>query len=114
MAAGRPRIVIVGAGGWTFPVALARDILAFPALAGGVLALYDIDAAAAELTATAVRKLIEVGGLAATVEIPADLRTALRGADFVLTVLASPIAAASGPCVTAPCRLPARRSTRCR
>jgi alpha-galactosidase len=86
MAAGRPRIVIVGAGGWTFPVALARDILSFPALAGGLLALYDVDATAAELTAAAVRKLIEVGGAAATVEIPADLRTALRGADFVLTV----------------------------
>ena len=86
MTPGRPRIVIVGAGGWTFPVELARDILSFPALAGGVLALYDIDAKAAELTASAVRALIEIGGRPATVEIPADLRTALRGADFVLTV----------------------------
>lgn len=86
MTAGRPRIAIVGAGGWVFPVELARDILSFPALAGGVLALYDIDQEAAELTATAVRQLIELGGLAATVEIPADLHSALRGADFVLTV----------------------------
>ena len=86
MTAGRPRIVIVGAGGWTFPVELVRDILSFPALAGGVLALYDIDAKAAELTATAVHKLIELGGLTTAVEIPADLHTALRGADFVLTV----------------------------
>ncbi len=86
MTAGRPRIAIVGAGGWVFPVRLARDILSFPALAGGVLALYDIDAAAARLTATAVRELIELGGRAASVEIPADLHAALRGADFVLTV----------------------------
>jgi Family 4 glycosyl hydrolase len=58
-----PRIAIVGAGGWTFPVQLVRDILSFPALAGGVLALYDIDAKAAELTAAAVRELIEIGGV---------------------------------------------------
>jgi len=86
MTAGRPRIAIVGAGGWTFPVELARDILAFPALAGGTLALYDIDAKAAELTATAVRELIEIGGVRATVEVPSGLAAALRGADFVLTV----------------------------
>jgi len=86
MAAGSPRIVIVGAGGWTFPVQLIRDILSFPALNGGVLALYDIDAQAAELTAKATGQLIEIGGLTTAVEVPADLRTALRGADFVLTV----------------------------
>jgi alpha-galactosidase len=85
-SSGRPRIVIVGAGGWTFPVTLARDILSFPSLAGGVLALYDIDAEAAELTAASVRKLIGIGGLTTTVEIPADLRAALRDADFVITV----------------------------
>ena len=82
----RPRIVIVGAGGWVFPVELARDILSFPALSGAALVLYDIDAAAAGRTATAVRQLIELGALAATVQIPADLRSALAGADFVLTV----------------------------
>jgi alpha-galactosidase len=86
MTTSGPRIVIVGAGGWVFPVELVRDILSFPALGGSALALYDIDRAAAERTATAVRQLIELGGLAATVEIPADLRSALAGADFVLTV----------------------------
>jgi alpha-galactosidase len=86
MGAGRPRIVIVGAGGWVFPVELTRDILSFPALGGCTLVLYDIDAAAAATTARAAGQLIELGGLAATVEIPADLPSALRGADFVLTV----------------------------
>jgi alpha-galactosidase len=86
MIPGRPRIAIVGAGGWTFPIQLVRDILSFPALAGGVLALYDVDATAAELTATAARQLIEIGGARATVEIPGALAAALRGADFVLTV----------------------------
>src|ERR1022692_2682836 len=81
-----PRILIVGAGGWVFPVELTRDILSFPALSGCTLVLYDIDIAAAAKTAKAAGQLIEIGGLAARVEIPADLPTALRGADFVLTV----------------------------
>jgi alpha-galactosidase len=81
-----PRIVIVGAGGWVFPVELTRDILSFPALSGGTLVLYDIDIDAAAKTAKAAEQLIELGGLTAQVEIPADLPTALRGADFVLTV----------------------------
>jgi alpha-galactosidase len=86
MTAGRPRIVIVGAGGWVFPVELARDILSFPSLGAATLVLYDIDQQAANRTATAVRQLIELGGLAATVQIPATLREALAAADFVLTV----------------------------
>jgi alpha-galactosidase len=81
-----PRIVIVGAGGWVFPLELTRDILSFPALRGSTMVLYDIDVGAAERTATAARRLIELGGLPATIEIPRDLRTALAGADVVLTV----------------------------
>jgi alpha-galactosidase len=81
-----PRIVIVGAGGWVFPLELTRDILAFPALGGSTLVLYDIDASAAERTADAARTLIEIGGAAALVEVPRDLRIALRGADVVITV----------------------------
>ncbi len=86
MTAGRPKIVIVGAGGWVFPVELIRDILSFPALSGCILALYDIDAGAAAQTAKVAEQLIEIGAVAATVEVPADLRSAVRGADFVLTV----------------------------
>jgi alpha-galactosidase len=82
----RPRIVIVGAGGWVFPLELTRDILSFPALGGSTLVLYDIDVGAAERTATVARRLIELGGLPATIEIPRDLRTALARADVVLTV----------------------------
>jgi alpha-galactosidase len=81
-----PRIAIVGAGGWVFPMELTRDILSFAALADSTLALYDIDVAAAERTAGFARGLIEIGGLGARVEVPTDLRTALRSADFVLTV----------------------------
>jgi alpha-galactosidase len=81
-----PRIVIVGAGGWVFPLELTRDVLSFPALGGSTLVLYDIDEPAAERTAVAARELIELGGLPARVEVPTDLRSALRGADVVITV----------------------------
>jgi len=86
MTAGQPRIVIVGAGGWVFPVELARDILSFASLSNGTIVLYDIDVPAAESTASVVRELIKIGGRAATVEVPTELPQALRGADFVITV----------------------------
>jgi alpha-galactosidase len=84
--AGEPRIVIVGAGGWVFPLELTRDILAFPALASSTLVLYDIDVPAAEVTAGAVWDLIGIAASEARIEIPQTLAEALRGADFVITV----------------------------
>jgi len=86
MAAEQPRIVIVGAGGWVFPLELSRDVLAFPALAGSSLVLYDIDLPAAERTRGFVLRMIDDAKLSATVEVAPDLRTALRGADVVITV----------------------------
>lgn len=86
MLADGPRIVIVGAGGWVFPLELSRDLLAFPALTTSTLVLYDIDVPAAERTAVSVRQLIEDAKLPAAVGVATDLRSALRGADVVLTV----------------------------
>jgi alpha-galactosidase/6-phospho-beta-glucosidase family protein len=37
-----PKIVIVGAGGYVFPLRLAMDILSFPELQSAKLTLYDI------------------------------------------------------------------------
>jgi alpha-galactosidase len=81
-----PRIVISGAGGWVFPLELARDILSFPALTGSTLVLYDIDRAAAERTQGFVRRMADDAGLPTRVEVAPDLRSALRGADVVITV----------------------------
>ncbi|MFB3738747.1 MAG: alpha-galactosidase [Candidatus Velamenicoccus archaeovorus] len=86
MTAEGPRIVISGAGGWVFPLELSRDVLAFPALAGSELVLYDIDHAAAERTRGFVQRMIEDARLPARVGVAADLRSALRGADVVITV----------------------------
>ena len=81
-----PTIVLVGAGGWVFPMELVRDVLSFPALQACRLMLYDIDVAAAERTASSARALVELGGAAATIEVPTELRAALVGADVVITV----------------------------
>lgn len=86
MVADGPTIVIFGAGGWVFPLELSRDILAFPGLASSTLVLYDIDRSASERTRGFVERLIAAADVAATVEVAGDLPTALRGADFVITV----------------------------
>lgn len=86
MTAEDVRIVIVGAGGWVFPMELSRDILSFPALASSTIVLYDIDPSGAERTRGGVQQLIDDAGLGARVEVPADLRSALAGADVVITV----------------------------
>ena len=86
MAADGPRIVIVGAGGWVFPLELSRDVLAFPALDGSTLVLYDIDPAGSERTRGFVQRMIDDATVSTTVEVAPDLRTSLRGADVVITV----------------------------
>ncbi|MGH2641857.1 MAG: alpha-galactosidase [Actinomycetota bacterium] len=86
MGADGPTIVISGAGGWVFPLELARDILSFPALTGSRLVLFDIDRKAAERTQGFVRRMVDDAGLEARVEVASDLRSALRGADVVITV----------------------------
>ena len=81
-----PRIVIVGAGGWVFPMELVRDILSLPALRTSTIVLFDIDVPSAERTAASARVLIELGEPQARVEVPTTLRDALRGADVAITV----------------------------
>jgi alpha-galactosidase len=86
MSGDGPRIVIVGAGGWVFPLELIRDLFSFPGLHGSTVVLYDIDAAAAERTLEAATELREIGHVPTSVVVAKELREALRGADVVLTV----------------------------
>jgi alpha-galactosidase len=81
-----PRIVIVGAGGWVFPLELSRDVLAFPALQGSTLVLYDLVPEASERTRGYVQRLIDDAKVPARVEVAPDLRSALGGAAVVITV----------------------------
>lgn len=78
------KVVIVGAGGYVFPLTLIRDLLAFPALAETRLSLFDIDPARVAVTAGGARELIDAHGLGATIEIPTERRAALEGADVVI------------------------------
>ncbi len=86
MATDGPRIVISGAGGWVFPLELSRDILSFPALERSALVLYDLVPEATERTRGFVRELIDQAKLPTRLEVAPDLRSALRGADVVITV----------------------------
>jgi alpha-galactosidase len=85
-ANGQPRIVIVGAGGWVFPLELCRDILAHEGLAASRIMLYDIEPSAAKRTLGYVEELIGLAGTPTTVEVADHLDEALQGAHFVLTV----------------------------
>ncbi len=86
LAGGGPKIAIVGAGGWVFPLELCRDILAHSALSGSSILLYDIDRAAAERTLKYAEELIGLGRAPASVAVADGLHEALTEADFVLTV----------------------------
>ncbi len=79
-----PKITIVGAGGYVFPLTLIRDILSFEALQESELSLYDPDASRVAITYDGARRLVETHGLGAKVEVPRDRKEALDGADFVI------------------------------
>ena len=79
-----PKIVIVGAGGVTFPIALLIDILSFDALKRATISLYDIHAGRLHRTARMARSLIGAHALPARLEVTTALNTALRGAGYVI------------------------------
>ena len=79
-----PRISIIGAGGYVFPLTLIRDICAFPALRGSTISLMDIDAARLERNADGARALVEQFDLPTVIEATTDRHESLTGADFVV------------------------------
>ncbi len=79
-----PKIAIIGAGGYVFPLRLIGDLLSFPALRESELALMDIDLGRAERTAGAARELVEHYGFPTRIETTDDRRRALDGADYVI------------------------------
>ncbi|WP_020577608.1 alpha-glucosidase/alpha-galactosidase [Actinopolymorpha alba] len=79
-----PKIAIIGAGGYVFPLRLIGDLLSFPALQDSTLALMDINAERLERTASAARELVAHHGLPARVDSTTDRRAALAGADYVV------------------------------
>jgi alpha-galactosidase len=79
-----PKIAIIGAGGYVFPLTLIRDILSFEALQESVISLYDIDPTRAAITEKGAQGLVQAHHLGATIQVPPNRREALAGADFVI------------------------------
>lgn len=79
-----PKVTIVGAGGYVFPLTMIRDILSFTSLQNTQFCLMDINADNLKRTYRHAKTLIESHHLPATVEATTDRRKALTGADFVV------------------------------
>src|SRR4051794_140430 len=81
-----PKIGIVGAGSAVFTRNLVGDILSLPELRDSAeFALMDIDAERLGTAELLTRRLIEAHGAQASVEATTDRRSALDGADYVVT-----------------------------
>jgi alpha-galactosidase len=79
-----PKIVIIGAGGYVFPLTMIRDMLAFPELHSSTFSLMDIDPVGLARTAGYARQLVLSHALPTKIEETTDRRQALDGADFVI------------------------------
>jgi alpha-galactosidase len=75
---------MIGAGGYTFPLRLVRDVLAFESAQDATFALTDIDPVGLERTRRLTERLIDGHGLTARVAASLDRRAMLRDADVVL------------------------------
>jgi alpha-galactosidase len=79
-----PKITIIGAGGYVFPLRLIGDLLSFPALRSAQLCLMDVRADKLGPVAAAARELAAHHGFDTDVVETTDRREALTGADFVI------------------------------
>jgi alpha-galactosidase len=82
-----PRIVIVGGGSYHWTPRLLTDFANTPSLAAAEVVLHDVDAARAARMAELGTEIARRRALALRVWAEPDRRTALAGADFVVTAL---------------------------
>lgn len=80
------KIVLVGAGGVIFAQGIIRDLLLDEATRHCRFSLMDIDAARLDRSCRVMKRLAEKIGTPFEPEVTTDLRTALKGADYVITV----------------------------
>ncbi|WP_166996426.1 hypothetical protein [Paramicrobacterium fandaimingii] len=81
--------VIIGAGSTVFTPGLLTDLARSPAFADATVRLVDVRPEAAETMVAVGRRIAAENGSALAVEAVADRRTALRGATFVTTTIAT-------------------------
>lgn len=79
-----PKITIIGAGAYVFPLVEVRDILSFPALQDSTICMFDIDTKRNNRNVKGVKRLIDLYHLPARVEATTDRKEALSGADFCI------------------------------
>jgi alpha-galactosidase len=79
-----PKVTIIGAGGYVFPLTMIRDILSFESLRDTSFCLMDIEPNGLARTEGYARQLVRSHNLPARIEATTDRRRALDGADFVI------------------------------
>jgi alpha-galactosidase len=81
------KTVIIGAGSG-FGGRLSVDILSFPELRDGTLALVDINQEGVEAVGEFVREVVSAHGAGTRIETATDRRAVLEGADYVVVAIA--------------------------
>jgi alpha-galactosidase len=81
------KIVIIGAGSYSWGPTFLRDIFVTPALAGSTVTLHDIDAERLDLNFRLGSKMIADFGLDFRLEKTTSLDEALTGADFIILTI---------------------------
>lgn len=79
-----PKIVVIGAGGYVFPLRLCVDILSFPELQAANITLYDIHEGRLTRTGNRIKRVVSNNNLKTKVEMTTNRRKALKGADYVI------------------------------
>ena len=80
-----PKIALIGAGSVVFARRLTIDILSWPELAAGTIALMDIDAESLNVMGQLAQRMVREQCLPTQIEVTEDRRQALDGADYVIT-----------------------------
>ncbi len=82
-----PKIAFIGDGSIIFARRLMIDLLSFPELGESAFALMDIDAKRLGYTRRVAERIVRETGAPARIEATTDRREALRGADYVITMI---------------------------
>ena len=80
-----PKIALIGAGSVVFARRLTVDILSWPELADGTIALMDIDTESLDVMGQLAQRMVREQGLPTEIVVTEDRQRALDGADYVIT-----------------------------
>jgi len=79
-----PKITIIGAGAYVFPLTEIRDILSFPSLRDSTICMFDLDADRNNRNASAVEKFIKGYGFSTRLVATTDREEAVRDTNFFI------------------------------